>query len=290
VQWNDEIVTGAQVQQGKKLFVILSGNLATGNIESQYKEAKANFEKTEADYNRVQPLLADRIISQKDYLEIKNRFEQSRIAYETINRNYSAGGQSVQSPGNGFIKQIMVRSGEYVQAGQPLVIITRDQNLMLEAEVSLRHYNDLPFISTANFRTLHTDKVYSVTDMKGKLLSYGKAVDGTSTMVPVSFSFVNDGTLVPGEPVEVFLQSKPIPDALVIPATALIEEQGNFYVYIQTGGESFDKRPVVLGAQDGKSVQVLSGMKEGERVVTKGALMMKLATQSGNVPAHGHEH
>jgi multidrug efflux pump subunit AcrA (membrane-fusion protein) len=61
-------------------------------------------------------------------------------------------------------------------------------------------------------------------------------------------------------------------------------------VYIQTAGETFDKRAVTLGIQDGVNVQVVAGTKEGERVVTKGAYMIKLATQSGNVPAHGHEH
>jgi membrane fusion protein, heavy metal efflux system len=290
VQWNDDVVTGGTVQQGKRLFIISSGNLATGNIESQYREAKLNFEKAEADYNRVQPLLADKIISSKDYLEIKNHYDQSKIVFETISRNYSAGGQSVQSPGNGFIKQVLVSSGEYVQAGQPLVVITKDQTLMLKADVSLRYYNDLPFVKDANFKTLYGDKLYSTTAMKGKVLSYGKSVGDATSLLPISFSFVNDGTLVPGESVEVYLQSKPILDALVVPLAALIEEQGNFYVYIQTAGETFDKRAVTLGIQDGVNVQVVAGTKEGERVVTKGAYMIKLATQSGNVPAHGHEH
>ena len=271
VQWNDEVVIGAEVKQGKRLFVILSGNLATGNIESQYKEAKANFEKTEADYNRVQPLLADKIVSQKDYLEIKSRYDQSRIAFETISRNYSAGGQSIQAPGNGFIKQIMVRSGEYVQAGQSLVVITKDQTLMLKAEVSLRYYNDLPFVTEAKFKSVYDKKLHSISGMKGKVISYGKAIGDATSLLPISFSFVNDGTLVPGESVEVYLQSKPIANALVEPVTSLIEEQGNFYVYVQVAGESFDKRLVMLGVQDGVFVQLLSGIKEGERVVTKGA-------------------
>jgi len=290
VQWNDEVVVGASVQQGKRLFVISSGNLATGNIESQFKEAKANFEKAEADYKRVQPLLAENIISQKDYLVIKNNYEQAKITYETISRNYSAGGQAVTSSTAGFIKQVFVRSGEFVQAGQPLVMVTRDQTLMLKAEVPLRYYNDLPLVKEVNFKTLRDDKLYRSKDMNGKVLSYGKAVGEANSLVPITFTLTNSGIFVPGEPVEVFLQSKPIYDALVVPLSALIEEQGTFYVYVQTAGESFDKRLVTLGAQDGASVQLLGGVKEGERIVTKGAYMIKLATQSGSVPAHGHEH
>ncbi|MBK6819498.1 MAG: hypothetical protein IPG85_07825 [Bacteroidetes bacterium] len=76
----------------------------------------------------------------------------------------------------------------------------------------------------------------------------------------------------------------------MIPATALIEEQGIFYVYVQTEGESFQKRELKLGANDGIKVQVLSGLEENERVVTKGGYQIKLSQASGTMPAHGHEH
>lgn len=70
----------------------------------------------------------------------------------------------------------------------------------------------------------------------------------------------------------------------------MIEEQGLFYVYVQTAGESFQKREVKTGAGDGMNVEILSGVESGERVVTKGAYNIKLATMSGTIPAHGHEH
>lgn len=290
VKWSDAVTTGAQVKQGQRLFVLSSGNLVQGNIESQYREAKANFEKEEANYNRVQPLLKEQVISQKDYLEIKNRYDQSKIQFETLSRNYTEGGQGVQSPLSGFVKQITVRSGEYVQAGQPLAVISKDQSLQLQADVPLRYANQLPLIREANFRTLHNDKVYNTAELNGKVLSYGKAIGNAASLLPIYFSLNNDGSLIAGDAVEVYLKSAPLQNVLVVPVISLIEEQGNFYVYVQIEGESFQKRAVNLGARDGEFVQVLSGVKNGERVVTKGAHMIKLATQSGSVPAHGHEH
>jgi multidrug efflux pump subunit AcrA (membrane-fusion protein) len=88
----------------------------------------------------------------------------------------------------------------------------------------------------------------------------------------------------------VFLKTTTIKNALVIPYSALIEEQGVFYAYVQTAGESFQKRELKLGISDGLLVQVLSGLSEGERVVTKGAYQIKLSQASGTMPAHGHEH
>jgi cobalt-zinc-cadmium efflux system membrane fusion protein len=290
VSWGENIIAGATVEKGKKLFVQTSGNFAEGNVESQYREAKSNYEKAKADYERVQPLLKDKIVSEKDYVDIKNRYQQAQIAFETLSRNYSNGGQTVTAPMTGFIKQIMVRSGEFVQAGQPLAVISKDQSLQLRADVPLRYANELPMISEANFKTVHNEKVYGTRALHGKVISYGKAIGDAISLLPVYFSITNDGSLIPGDVVEVYLQTRAIQNALVVPMTALIEEQGNFYVYIQLEGESFEKRLVKLQGNDGRNAHVVSGIQEGERVVTKGAQMVKLATQSGSVPAHGHEH
>ncbi len=89
--------------------------------------------------------------------------------------------------------------------------------------------------------------------------------------------------------VKVLLKSGTKP-TLVIPSSALLEEKGVFYAYVQTQGESFQKRELKTGASDGKNVQVISGIAEGERVVTKGAYQIKLSAASGTLPAHGHEH
>ena len=286
----DVAVPGAAVRQGQQLFVVASGNVTEGNTEAQYREAKANFEKAKADYERVQPLLADKIISAKDFLEIRNRYDHARIQYETISRNYTGTGQAVLSPMTGFIKQMRVRSGEYVQAGEPLAVITGDLSLQLQADVPIRYASHLPFIQEANFQTLHNDSLYNTRDLNGSVVSYGKALDSNSSLLPIYFSLNNDGSLIPGQAVEVYLKSRPIENALVVPVSALIEEQGNFYVYVQVAGERFEKRAVTPGGQDGTSVQIISGLTAGDRVVTKGAYMIKLTTQSGSVPAHGHEH
>lgn len=290
VVWNDVAVPGASVKRGQQLFVLASGNVTQGNVESEYREAKANFEKAEADLQRVQPLLDDKIISQKDYLEIKNRYNQARIQFDILSRNYTQGGQAIRSPMTGFIKQISVRSGEYVEAGEPLAVITKNLSLQLKVEVPVRFAHQLPFIAEANFKTLHEDSVYNTRQMGGKVVSYGKALTENTSLLPVYFSFTNDGTLISGQPVEVYLKSRPIQNVFAVPKNALIEEQGNYYVYIQVSGESFEKREVKIGAGDGRSIQIVSGLKSGERVVTKGAYMIKLASQSGSVPAHGHEH
>jgi multidrug efflux pump subunit AcrA (membrane-fusion protein) len=161
---------------------------------------------------------------------------------------------------------------------------------MLQVNVSQRYFQKLPTISAANFKIISEETVYNTEEMNGKVISFGKSTSENASFIPITFEIDNIGNIIPGSVAEVFLKSTAIPDALVIPSSALMEELGNFFVFVQTGGETFEKREIKLGGNDGKYVQVLSGLKEGERVVTKGAYAIKLASASGAIPEHGHSH
>ena len=281
---------GATVSNGEGLFMITGGDVTEENVDVKFKEAKATYDKTKADFDRAKELVKDNLITQKDYIERQNNFEIAQTQYNAIAKNYSSGGQKVTASLNGFLKNIYVSEGQYVNAGEPLASISQNQRLVLKAEVSQKYFSKLKSFSSANFKTPYDNKVYSTEELKGKLLSYGKSTSENIPSIPISFEIDNKGEIIPGSFVELYLKSDPIADALVIPNSALIEEQGVFYVYIQVGGESFQKREVKLGTSDGIYVQVLSGVKENERVVNKGAYQIKLATMSGTMPAHGHEH
>lgn len=281
---------GSEVNAGTNLFTIVSGDLAEGNIDAAYKEAKANYEKAKTDYERAGELVKDKIVSEKDFQDAKLKYENAQTAFNTLAKNYSANGLSIASPMNGFVKNIFVAEGQFVAAGTPLAAISKNKKLILQANVSQKYFNRLSSITSANFKTTDSEKFVSTTDLNGKVLSYGKSASANSPFIPITFEIDNIGNVIPGSVAEVYLKSFPIPDAMVIPVSSLIEEQGSFFVYVQTGGESFQKREVKLGASDGINVQILSGIEEGERVVTKGAYQIKLASASGAMPAHGHEH
>jgi hypothetical protein len=83
---------------------------------------------------------------------------------------------------------------------------------------------------------------------------------------------------------------KPIDNAVIIPRAAIMEDYDSKYVYVQVSGESFDKREIVTGIDDGINVQVLNGLKGGEWIVSHGAYHVKMASMSSSIPAHGHSH
>jgi RND family efflux transporter MFP subunit len=289
VSFNRQILLGSPVRAGEQLFTLQGGGLTENNVEVRYREAQANYEKAQLDYRRAQELVKDTIISLKDFQDIRLRYENARLAYNTLARNQSAGGQGVSSPIRGFVKSLMVSEGQFVRVGQPVASISQNRRLILRAEVAQTHFAQLPAIAAAQFRTPYDNQVYHTDSLGGKLVSYGKSSTGTA-FIPVSFEIDNQGGLIPGSFVEVFLQTNAVQKALAIPLSALIEEQGTFYAYVQTSGESFQKRALRLGGRDGTRVQVLAGLRAGERVVTKGGYQIKLATAAGALPAHGHEH
>lgn len=286
----NKTIIGSEVKAGSALFTIASGDITEENIDANYKSAKANFEKSKTEYDRARELVKDKIVSEKEFQEARLKYEIAQTSFDLIAKNYSANGQTISSSINGFIKSILVSGGQFVKAGTPLATISKNKKLVLQANVSQKYFGKLAAITSANFKTPESEVVYSTEELNGKIISYGKSAVTNSPFIPITFEIDNSKNLIPGSVVEIFLKSFPIPDALVIPASSLIEEQGNFFVYVQTGGESFQKREIKLGASDGINVQLLSGVAAGERVVIKGAYQIKLSTASGTMPSHGHDH
>ena len=75
-----------------------------------------------------------------------------------------------------------------------------------------------------------------------------------------------------------------------VPVSAVVDDGGMPVVFVQLEGEAFARRPVKLGVVEGDYVQVLEGVKTGERVVSRGAYLIRLSALSNQIPAHGHVH
>jgi multidrug efflux pump subunit AcrA (membrane-fusion protein) len=191
----------------------------------------------------------------------------------------------------GFVKHLFVKNGQYVEAGQPVVIISQNKTLLLRAEVQQKYATYLMSISTANIRTTEDNKTYTLEELNGKVLSFGKTTTPDNYLIPVSIQINNSASFVPGGFVELFLKTVSNSKALTLPNTSLLEEQGVFFVYVQVTPELFEKREIKPGVTDGIRTEILSGISENERVVTKGAIMIKLAQATGTLDAHsGHVH
>lgn len=78
--------------------------------------------------------------------------------------------------------------------------------------------------------------------------------------------------------------------ALAVSTSALLENYGQFEVAVQVSGEQFEMRPVTIGLRNAQRAEVVTGLSEGERIVSTGAYAVRMASMKGSTPAHGHTH
>ena len=285
------IKTGGQIlaAQGDESVVVatIPGVVTLGGLP--FVDGTA-VKKGETIYERMAQLVDDKIVSLKDFEQARLSYENARAAYEALADKRTEKGVAVVAPIGGYLKSLLVKEGDYVTVGQPLATISRDGRLMMRADVPARYYRSLPDIRTANFKMPYDTTVYRLEDLKGRLLSYGRASGGAGFYVPVTFELDNRGGLIPGSFVEIYLLTRPLENVLSVPTSALIEEQGIYSVYVRVHEEHYRKQEVTLGASDGANVQILSGLSAGDEVVTRGAYQIKLSSASNAIPAHTHHH
>ena len=281
------ITEGMRVSKGAVLFTLSADNLQDGD---PVRKAKIAYETAKDEYERAQKLLADQLVTQSAFNAIKEKYETTRIAYEAVSSGNGRKGVVVKSPIDGYVRNCTVRPGDYVSTGQLMADIAKNNRLYLQADLPLRHYKSMGSIKSANFSTDYSDEVFSTDNLNGKLLSYGKNVSEESAFIPVTFEIDYRSDLIAGSFAKVYLVTNEKSDAITLPLTAITEEQGLNFVYIQDDSTCYHKQEVRLGTNDGKRVEILSGLTGGETVVTEGAIHVRLASASNSIPGHSHSH
>jgi membrane fusion protein, heavy metal efflux system len=281
-------LVGSEVAKDGILFEIVGSGIGQDNLDVKVKSLKVDYDKALLNYERSKKLVAEKIISKTKFEGIEAAYEKAKIAYQTTINNFGTSGQKVPVPFKGYIKNIMVREGQYIESGTPLAIISKNQKLLIKANVPQSKYSKLINIQSANFKTSYNETVYDIKDFNGKVLSFAKNANVGNGYLPIYFEIDNKGELLGGAFVEVFLKSTPLENAIVIPYSAVMDDYEQKFVYVQTSGEAFEKRFITTGIFDGNEIEVLSGLSEGEVVVSKGAYSIKLASMSSSIPSHTH--
>lgn len=283
------LVQGKYVSKGDEMFTLSGQGLADDNIMVRFYEAQTNLYKSRSELNRHKSLMEGKIISQKQFLETQSRYVTDSILYYSMKETASAEGMKILAPMSGYLHELNVSEGQFVEPGDLLATISTNKVMLLRADVPQQYFGQLNDIVTTHFRPAYTSRIYTLDELSGKLIARGASVAENNHYMPVYFEVVNDGTLLEGAFAEFYLKTNPEPGHLVIPVSALIEEQNNFYVYVQVSGEEFQKRNVTPGENDGINASVSSGLMDGERIVSQGAMLIKTASSSG-IPTHNHQH
>jgi hypothetical protein len=122
-------------------------------------------------------------------------------------------------------------------------------------------------------------------------LSVGSVMNLETRTVPVVFEVASArGPFTFGQLAQATVPIGGVTNGIAVPNDAILDDNGTAVAYVQTGGETFVRRVLTLGARDGTRTQILAGLNLGERVVTVGAYQVRLASLSGGDFAGGHSH
>ncbi|MDE6065379.1 MAG: efflux RND transporter periplasmic adaptor subunit [Duncaniella sp.] len=274
---------GSQVSAGQSIATVTARNISGGDAN---QAAKVALDNAKRELDRVTPLLADGLVTRKEYNEALSAYESAKAAYSP-----AAASGVASAPRAGVITSINVGDGEYVETGQIIATVAANSTLTLRALVPSAQAGFLPRVSGA-VMSFHNGNTVDITDYSGRLLSSAPAsASETPGYVPVYFSFSGTAPVIPGNATEVYLKGAERADIISLPVEALVEQMGQKFVFIREGDHAYEKRPVSIGNSDGKRVEIKSGIEPGEIAVVKGSTFVRLAEQATVAPeGHSHNH
>lgn len=294
---------GMPVKAGQVLATVaprLGGATDIATLELDVERARSSHELARHELERLEPLLAQEAIAAHRVIDARNRERIAAAELATAQKRLQqyrgqAGGAvhgvPVRAPLGGLIAQAHVASGSFADEGQPLFHIVALDKLWLEARIAEADLGRLRKPTGAWFTIGGFDEPFDTRDLGGRLISLGGAVDPASRTVPAIFEFANPGQrLRAGMHARVNVLTGETREAVAIPQAAVVDDGGQPVVYVMLGGESFARRMVQLGIRDGEYVEITQGVKAGERVVTRGAYLVRLASTSPAEAGHGHAH
>lgn len=276
---------GDRVREGQTLAV-----LAPSGGDGSYAEAKARVERLQREVARAERLYEVEAIPEKQLIEARHDLEVARAALQSMGGDPDGPGfdYRLRAPISGQIHERHLAPGSRVEVGAVLYTIVDPSRVWVRLRVPAEEAARASEATGGAFTVEGSSEVYTA----DRIVSTGAALDTDTRTLPVILEAPNpEGRLKIGMMVDGRLFASTPVEGVAIPNAAIQTEDGQPVAYVQTGGESFERRPLRLGPTDGHVTIVERGLEAGEHVVTAGAYQVYLASlNTGDVAGHGHPH
>jgi RND family efflux transporter MFP subunit len=235
-------------------------------------------------------------------MAMKEFYEESSVKLAGMQKRLKARGvhseeaptmqMPLVAPITGQIVEHESIEGEHVEALEEIYEIVNLERVWIVARISEFDLNELPGTPNASLELpSFAGRSFDVLALGGRLVNIGTRVDEQTRTVPIRFEIPNpEGLFRAGMFTNVYLETKRSVDCLAVPEKAIVLDNGRPLVYVMLEGETFQRREVELGVRDQGWVEVKAGLLAGERVATRSAYAIKLASLSPASFGHGHGH
>ena len=297
---------GARVSAGQELGRIQPRLVEDGadraTLISAVAEAQASADAARSDLTRAERLLADRAVPARRVEEAQRamkvaeaRLTAAQARLEQRDETLRSGGGAasgnsfvLRAPIAGRIAEVFAALGASYAEGAPLFRIVRTDRVELQAHVPA---SEAPLTAEVMEIALEIPGRPDPLVVDADHMHDAGVIDPKTRALPVQFDVDNRaGQLLIGQTVTAILYTGARQRMPTVSKDAVLTEGGRPYVFVQTGGESFARRFIEIATRDRNLVGVRNGVKPGERVVTRGAYEVQLASAASGLPAEGHVH
>lgn len=297
----DLVKAGQLVEAGRILGYLIPNSASGKDIgESRvaYERARGELRLARSDVERLEPLLQKGAIPQRRLEEARQALRLARSEYQAARSRLKqsqtgaeASGLALRAPLEGEVVEVQARPGAYVREGERVFRLATPARRWLHLRVPEHYAMNLKAASGVWFDHPATGTQVLDQAVGGRIVQVSSAIDPKSRTASVTVEYPTDaGPALIGNRFPAHLFTGALEQRLAIPRSALVDDSGRQVVFVQTGGETFARREVETGIVDGEWVEVLSGVKAGERVVSEGAWSLRLAASGGDEIGHGHAH
>ncbi len=289
------VVVGARVKNGQ-ILATLCPPIGRSNT---WTERYLSFQRAEKNYQRAQELKKRQAISNTEFEQIEQDYLVEKAGFETLLNAYNITPDMnnkecmhfyVKAPIDGIVSEMNIKPGQNIGAGDQMMTLVDPDVVWIHADLYEKEYYRLGKPDGATLELPGRDEKLHLDKNEIKMINKGEIVEQETRTIPVLFQLQNkDRVLKIGQTLQMNIYSASDDKAVIVPVSAILDEDIQKFVFVQHSGESFEKRLVKTGPVYKDNIAILEGLNPNERIVTKGTYLLKLATVTTAV-GHAHSH
>lgn len=282
----------AQVEQLFNASEKLQFRATIAQLQSTLDQTKQEVSLRQIELNRARRLYEGGAVPLKQVQTAEFNLKQAQERLDGSNRQkaqYEAAlaqqdgprRAPIIAPITGVVTVAELVAGQLTDPSKSLLTVVDLTSVWVEVPI---HESDLAAVREAR-RAEITTPATPGRNYHGKLILVGNVVDPQNRTVPVTFAVENlDGSLKIGMTAEARVPTGSSSKVLLIPFSAVLFEESQSIVYIETEPNVFRRQVIVTGERNGDLIVVTSGLKAGDKVVSVGAASLRSESLKGQIP------